>query len=275
MYKFTDALLIGEAMIDEEHKMLFQMLNEAQTELENGFCPKEALIRMRENLVSYANTHFAHEEEYMQSIHDPELAIQEKEHNAFRKRVADISENIDSVQDAYKEMQSLLEFIAKWLYRHIINSDCLIGHITRVEEENADTMFNFTSKYMTGIEVIDEEHKKLFDIMRRSFEELRHHKEDENVDSFDEVLGIIDELVDYSQTHFADEEEYMSSINYEGLIAQQRAHQMFIEKLDDIDLEGTSIPASEYLEDVIDFVLYWLTNHILKMDTLIPMKNQK
>jgi len=272
MYKFTDDLLIGEAKIDEEHKMIFQMLNETQDELENGFCPKEALIRMRENLVSYANTHFVHEEEYMRSIHDPELAIQEKEHNAFRKRVADISEDIDSIQDAYKEMQSLLEFIAKWLFRHIINSDCLIGHITRIEEDNADEMFAFTSKYMTGVEMIDEEHKKLFDIMRRSFELLNQHQNSENVDSFDMVLDIIDELVDYTQTHFADEEEYMASINYEGLEAQKRAHQIFVEKLSDIDLEGTNIPPYEYLEDVIDFVLYWLTNHILKMDTLIPVK---
>jgi len=271
MYKFTDALLIGEEMIDEEHKMLFQILNEAQAELENGFCPKEALIRMRENLVSYANTHFAHEEEYMQSIHDPELAIQEKEHNAFRKRVADISEHIDSMQDAYKEMQSLLEFVATWLYRHIINSDCLIGHITRIEEDNADELFDFTSKYMTGIDMIDEQHKKLFDIMRRSFEELKHHQNNEDVDSFDVVLDVIDELADYTRTHFEAEEEYMASINYDGLEAQQRAHQMFIEKLSDINLEGTNIPPTEYLEDVIDFLLYWLTNHILKMDTIIPL----
>jgi len=272
MYNFTDELLIGVAMIDEEHKMLFQMLNEAQAELENGFCPKEALIRMKENLVSYANTHFAHEEEYMKSIHDPELAIQEKEHNAFRKRVADISEDIDSMQDAYTEMQSLLKFVATWLFRHIISSDCLIGHITRIEEDNADEMFSFTSKYMTGIEIIDEEHKKLFDIMRRTFEELQRHQNNENIDEFDAVLDIIDELVDYAQTHFSDEENYMASINYKGLEAQQKAHQLFVEKLSDVDPEGTDIPAMEYLEDVIDFILYWLSNHILKMDTLIPME---
>jgi len=273
MYKFTDELLIGESIIDEEHKMLFQMLNEAQAELENGFCPKEALIRMKENLISYANTHFAHEEEYMKSIQDPELAIQEKEHNAFRKRVADISENIDSMHDAYKEMQSLLEFVATWLFRHIISSDCLIGHITRIEENNADEMFSFTGKYMTGIEIIDEEHKKLFDIMRRSFEELHRHQNNENIDSFDAVLYIIDELVNYTQTHFSDEENYMASINYKGLEAQKKAHQIFIEKLNDINLEGTDIPAIVYLEDVIDFILYWLSNHILKMDTLIPKQN--
>lgn len=272
MYQFTDALLIGDAMIDEEHKMLFKMLNDAQSELENGFCPKEALISMKENLISYANTHFAHEEKYMRSIHDPELAIQEKEHNAFRKRVHEISDDITSTHDAYKEMQALLEYIATWLYRHIINSDCIIGHITKIEEDNADEIFEFTNKYKTGIEIIDEEHKKLFDILKRSFVELHHHQNNENIDSFDGVLGIIDELSDYTKTHFADEEEYMISIKYEGLEAQRKAHQMFIEKLDDIDLEGTTIPAIEYIEDIIDFTVYWLKNHILKMDTLIPMK---
>ena len=43
------------------------------------------------NLVSglknYAATHFAHEEAYMEHIHDPELPIQKKEHEAFTKKI--------------------------------------------------------------------------------------------------------------------------------------------------------------------------------------------
>lgn len=272
MYKFTDSLLIGEAKIDQEHKMLFQMLNDAQAELDSGFCPREAVIQMKENLVAYANTHFEHEEAYMRSLNDPELAIQEHEHNIFRKRVDEVCNEIDSIEDAYKEMHDLIEFVAKWLFKHIINSDCLIGKVVRVEESNADEMFAFTDKYITGIEMIDREHKELFRIVERAYNELQSFDDMTTVSQIDTFMDMLDDLTDYTKTHFADEEEYMLSIDYDGLDAQVKAHQMFVEKLEDINPENVDMPVKEYFEDIIDFLLFWLTNHILKVDTLIPIK---
>ena len=40
---------------------------------------------MLSNLKNYAMTHFAHEEAYMESIHDPELSLQKTQHPSFRK----------------------------------------------------------------------------------------------------------------------------------------------------------------------------------------------
>ena len=39
------------------------------------------------NLKDYAATHFAHEEAYMESISDPELPLQRKEHAAFTEKI--------------------------------------------------------------------------------------------------------------------------------------------------------------------------------------------
>ena len=68
MYEFTEDCMIHIDNIDEEHRKLFQMLNEAFAlvkETDNAASIAKNLI---DNLKDYAITHFAHEEEYMKNI---------------------------------------------------------------------------------------------------------------------------------------------------------------------------------------------------------------
>ena len=61
------------------------------------------------------------------------------------------------------------------------------------------------------------EHETLFEIIAKANDlvraELLH-------DKYDEIVGILDQLQQYTKEHFADEEEYMESIGYPGLHAQ-------------------------------------------------------
>ena len=114
---------------------------------------------------------------------------------------------------------------------------------------------------------MDEEHAELFRIIRETNdlirEELLH-------DKYDEIMKILEELKDYTVHHFRDEEEYMQRIGYTGLEAQQRAHQAFVDKLREINLDEVDDNQQEYLTELVDFLLGWLVNHILKVDKLIP-----
>ena len=76
---------------------------------------------------------------------------------------------------------------------------------------------------------------------------------------------------DHALRHFQDEEEYMESIQYEGLPAQKRAHEAFIDKMENIDLEKIETEPQEYLQHLIEFLLSWLINHILYTDKKIPL----
>ena len=137
------------------------------------------------------------------------------------------------------------------------------------EAEESDNPFAFTAKYHTGIPLIDEEHAKLFAIIRDA-NDLIHAEF--LYDKYDEIIHIIDALKDYTIFHFHDEEAYMEQIHYSGLDAQKRAHSVFIERLEEIDLSRLEeIDANQqgYLIELIDFLLGWLTNHILKMDKAI------
>ena len=89
--------------------------------------------------------------------------------------------------------------------------------------------------------------------------------------SYDKILDILDKLREYTKEHFADEEEYMESIHYEGLEAQKRAHDAFIEKLENIDLSDIDENPQESLQQLLEFLLGWLVNHILHTDKKIPL----
>ena len=115
--------------------------------------------------------------------------------------------------------------------------------------------------------MVDEEHKRLFEIIEDTDKlihaQLLH-------DKYDEIMRILDELKDYTVMHFQDEEMYMESIGYAGLEMQRMAHQAFIDKLNEINLDEMDDNQQEYLEELIQFLLGWLVNHILKMDKRIP-----
>ena len=67
-YIFTDDCIIGNETIDNEHRGLFASLNEAnKAALEGKANTAEVAKELLESLAEYANTHFTHEEAYMES----------------------------------------------------------------------------------------------------------------------------------------------------------------------------------------------------------------
>ena len=94
-------------------------------------------------------------------------------------------------------------------------------------------MYQFKDEYRTGIETIDSEHQKLFEIADRAYETLMNEF---IPDKYDYIVEILNELKDYAAFHFRHEEEYMISIRYKRLISQKASHDEFIEKINSYDL---------------------------------------
>lgn len=268
MFTFTSDCMIGVPKIDSEHEKLFTLIAETDAALRQENCAIEKAILLIGELKQYALTHFAHEEEYMQSIHDPELRRQKAEHAAFAQKVNSYSFKDVTDESARPILLELLTYLSKWLMGHILGSDIMIGQFHAAEAEKPAVPV-FTDEFITGIHLIDDEHKKLFEIIGK----VHNAIEAEHVhDKFDSILDILGELREYTQVHFADEEEYMRSINYEGLATQELLHQQFIDKLNDLDLNDVDDNQQSYLYDFLRFLQNWLVSHILKVDKLIPVK---
>ena len=115
-----------------------------------------------------------------------------------------------------------------------------------------------------GVGLIDEQHKKWFEMADQLFEAGRNRKAAEYIDQMFKFLG------DYTKKHFKDEEQYMLSINYPEYDLQKKAHDDFIRQLDALQKKyeesGSNITV---IMDANQMVLSWLTNHIARMDKKI------
>lgn len=270
-YQFTNACLIGVEEIDNEHRELFRLIEEAHNLLENELIEDkyDHIQSIIAQLNHYAATHFKHEEEYMEKIRHPELEYQKRQHAFFTHRMDEL--NITGMsENQEKTLDELLVFLLKWLYRHIIACDSMIGKLEPKEENNLKVKYTgvFTDEFKTGISLVDEEHKELF----RIIDEVGNLIKDEFIpDKYDEIVRLLRELKDYAIYHFKDEEDYMERIHYQGLPAQKKAHIVYIDHLAEIDLEDIDANQQESLNELLEFLTQWLLNHILKMDKKIPV----
>ncbi|WP_373034492.1 bacteriohemerythrin [Sulfurimonas sp.] len=84
---------------------------------------------------------------------------------------------------------------------------------------------HWDDRYKLGIDAIDTQHEKLFELVNRLFD-----LEDSNSDK-EELRKILYEFSDYMKVHFRDEEEYMASIDFPTLEEHKKLHQEIIESI--------------------------------------------
>lgn len=127
-------------------------------------------------------------------------------------------------------------------------------------------MYEFKDIYKTGIASVDAEHRRLFEIA----EEAYQLQQNEFIpDKYDNLVSILEELREYTKTHFANEEAYMKEIGYKGMFTQKVQHDAFIQKLEDLDLSSIDENSDAAIEDILKFLTDWLVDHILHVDKLI------
>ena len=126
--------------------------------------------------------------------------------------------------------------------------------------------YEFTKDYHTGIDFIDEEHAKLFEIANRAYDLLTNQFV---TDKYDAIVAVLEELRDYTRYHFNHEEEYMKSINYSKRFSQLHQHTQFINKLESYNLKEIDVNQQEGLMEILDFLALWLQSHIKGMDKKI------
>lgn len=128
-------------------------------------------------------------------------------------------------------------------------------------------MYEMKPEYFTGIELVDSEHKRLFELAEQTYQLL---KAEYIPDKYDHVKDLLIELREYTEKHFADEEEYMESIQYKRITSQRLQHRNFIKKLAEVDVdEVIDEDPEKAIEDILNFLTKWLVHHIFEMDMMI------
>lgn len=132
-----------------------------------------------------------------------------------------------------------------------------------------EAQFEWQDEFNIGVETIDKEHRRLFKIINKLFT----MKEEEKNGQWACQEGI-KFFKSHAMKHFADEEAYMKSINYEGLEQHRMIHTGFRENT--LPALEQELEQSNYSQDTIDHFLGvcagWLIGHTLTEDQAITGK---
>lgn len=120
MVVWTDELSVGIQEIDEQHKVLVNLLNELSQAIKEHH-GNEACLNILDRLVDYTRIHFAVEESLMRIFDYADYENHKAEHEQLIEEVQAMRHEIED--DHRKISFKLLHFLKMWLTQHILSSD--------------------------------------------------------------------------------------------------------------------------------------------------------
>lgn len=254
--QWNDAYSIGYNAIDKEHQTLFTLAQYA-TRCKTHNEIKQAVKK----LVDYTKYHFYNEEQYMRSIDYININHHILIHKKIVKTLDSFMQKMDSmsVQDMYVVLNN---FVDQYLIKHIIIEDKKVHHFRRNESELRN-IFAWQDMYKLDLDIIDEEHKKLFDIALNTL----NHSTEENPKEF--IRNCINELYDYMKVHFEHEEQFMRDIKYPLYESHKKLHDNIIEQMNIFIKQIPKMQFSDFERKLIEYMDIWLISHIIYDDRKI------
>jgi len=119
----------------------------------------------------------------------------------------------------------------------------------------------WTDKIAVGVDVIDDQHKELFNRTNKLLETCKNGGDQE------EVIVALRFLEDYVGKHLKEEEILQRAHDYPDYEAHKEQHQIFLQKVADIkaDIDERGATLVNVMKTTNLFVT-WLTKHISKED---------
>lgn len=124
-------------------------------------------------------------------------------------------------------------------------------------------MFDWNESFSVKIGVIDEQHRKLFEIGESINELLKDY---DNTDTYDEIMTLIGELLSYTKYHFEEEEKLLLAYGYPDLDEHVKEHEKFVSYLENLDEDEIDENQKEVLTELIKFIATWIFKHINNTD---------
>lgn len=119
--QWNDLYLIGNKLIDLQHKKLFEIADRLYMLLQQTSHSKTDLKDILDDLSDYVKYHFNCEESFMEEIHYPFIRSHKQQHQKITER---ITANIQDFENGIDiDSEQLYLFVSQWLIDHIMLID--------------------------------------------------------------------------------------------------------------------------------------------------------
>lgn len=111
----------------------------------------------------------------------------------------------------------------------------------------------WTRELEIDIPVIDSQHQRIVEYINKTEEAHLHHSQAE-------LLEVLDELVDYTLSHFAFEETLMEEAGYPFIKPHKKVHALFARRV--AGYQDNAKAGKDVADELIHTLKAWLVNHI-------------
>lgn len=112
----------------------------------------------------------------------------------------------------------------------------------------------WSTEFDTGIEVIDEQHKRIVDYINDLETAIK------NQHNREQIGDVLNNIIDYTQSHFAFEESLQQEAGYKFAVPHKRVHDIFIRKVD--GYRARFLAGEQIEEELHKLLCSWLAHHI-------------
>jgi hemerythrin len=130
--EWTDDLSVGIQLIDDQHKMLIERLNNLATAVEQHHGP-EKIATTLQFLIDYTDFHFSAEEHHMAAQQYPGLDLQKTRHTEFKDTLSNLEADFREEGATHELAESIDTLLGNWLLKHIRTVDVEFGQFVKVK----------------------------------------------------------------------------------------------------------------------------------------------
>lgn len=124
LIEWNDELLVGDAVIDEDHRRLAETVNALHEDIVQGHSMSRVQAALVA-LVSHASRHFRHEERLMRDSGYPGFEEHTQQHEKLEADITSLLKRFEAGESLYS--LRVMDFLADWLLIHISTSDKALG----------------------------------------------------------------------------------------------------------------------------------------------------
>jgi hemerythrin len=134
IYEWDDGMKIGYPEIDEQHKMLFDFMNEFFSSCGAG-ADVEEVQKIIDYLEAYSQTHFADEEKIQIDNNYPAYSQHKRYHEEFKIVVRGLRADLERMGPTPELIAQIEMAVGSWLVDHIQVEDFkIVEHIRNVQK---------------------------------------------------------------------------------------------------------------------------------------------
>ncbi len=121
-------------------------------------------------------------------------------------------------------------------------------------------LMEWNEKMSVGVKQFDTEHQKLVGMVNDLFDAVQAGK------GKDRLGPILDGLISYTKTHFANEERYMEQHGFPNFKGHKAEHDALAKQVLDVQAKFKAGANAVLSMEVMNFLKNWLMRHILGTD---------